>query len=163
VAEGQSVSIHQGSVGNPDDCSRVVDEVIEEFGRVDYLVNNAGVTVDKTVRRMTVEDWHAVLRVNLSGAFYMTKVRHPRSGHAGGDRENPRRSAGAGDRGSSGSAFSARRRRRLHHRFSARRQWRIGHVTSHREEVVTGCSAGVGVKPDGDWVSDRDLARLDLH
>jgi NAD(P)-dependent dehydrogenase (short-subunit alcohol dehydrogenase family) len=39
--------------------------VIEEFGRVDYLVSNAGVTVDKTVRRMTVEDWHAVLRVNL--------------------------------------------------------------------------------------------------
>jgi acetoacetyl-CoA reductase len=74
VAEGQSVSIHQGSVGNPDDCSRVVDEVIEEFGRVDYLINNAGVTVDKTVRKMTVEDWHAVLRVNLSGAFYMTKA-----------------------------------------------------------------------------------------
>src|SRR5207244_460989 len=43
-------------------------------GRVDYLVNNAGITVDKTVRKMTVEDWHAVLRINLSGAFYMTKA-----------------------------------------------------------------------------------------
>ena len=43
--------IHQGSVGNPDDCSRVVNEVLEQFGRVDYLVNNAGVTVDKKYER----------------------------------------------------------------------------------------------------------------
>ncbi|MHA6780887.1 3-oxoacyl-[acyl-carrier-protein] reductase [Pseudonocardia saturnea] len=72
-AEGGSVSVHQGNVGVPEDCQRVVAEVLEAQGRVDYLVNNAGVTVDKTMRKMTVEDWHAVLRVNLSGAFYMTK------------------------------------------------------------------------------------------
>jgi acetoacetyl-CoA reductase len=74
AAEGHSVSIHQGSVGDPGDCLRVVGEILETFGRVDYLINNAGVTQDKTVRKMTVEDWHAVLRVNLSGAFYMTKA-----------------------------------------------------------------------------------------
>jgi acetoacetyl-CoA reductase len=73
-AEGASVSVHQGNVGEPDDCTRVVGEVMEQRGRVDYLVNNAGITVDKTVRKMTVEDWHAVLRINLSGAFYMTKA-----------------------------------------------------------------------------------------
>ncbi|MCX6465146.1 MAG: beta-ketoacyl-ACP reductase [Pseudonocardiales bacterium] len=73
TAEGASVSVHQGNVGVPEDCQRVVGEVLEAYGRVDYLVNNAGVTVDKTMRRMSVEDWHAVLRVNLSGAFYMTK------------------------------------------------------------------------------------------
>jgi acetoacetyl-CoA reductase len=73
-AEGASVSVHQGNVGSPEDCARVVDEVLQRYGRVDYLVNNAGITVDKTVRKMTVEDWHAVLRVNLSGAFYMTKA-----------------------------------------------------------------------------------------
>ena len=72
--KGRAVSIHQGNVGDPDDCRRVVDEVLEAHGRIDYLVNNAGITVDKTVRKMTVEDWHAVLRVNLSGAFYMTKA-----------------------------------------------------------------------------------------
>jgi acetoacetyl-CoA reductase len=71
---GRSVSIHQGNVGDPEDCRRVVDEVLEAHGRIDHLVNNAGITVDKTVRKMTVEDWHAVLRVNLSGAFYMTKA-----------------------------------------------------------------------------------------
>jgi acetoacetyl-CoA reductase len=73
-AEGASVSVHQGNVGEPTDCNRVVDEVLEQRGRVDYLVNNAGITVDKTMRRMTVEDWHAVLRINLSGPFYMTKA-----------------------------------------------------------------------------------------
>ncbi|MEQ3554179.1 3-oxoacyl-ACP reductase family protein [Pseudonocardia nematodicida] len=73
-AEGASVSVHQGNVGEPDDCSRVVNEVLEQRGRVDYLVNNAGITVDKTVRKLTVDDWHAVLRINLSGAFYMTKA-----------------------------------------------------------------------------------------
>jgi acetoacetyl-CoA reductase len=73
-AEGASVSVHQGNVGEPADCNRVVDEVLEQRGRVDYLVNNAGITVDKTMRRMTVEDWHAVLRINLSGPFYMTKA-----------------------------------------------------------------------------------------
>ena len=74
AAEGLSVSVHQGNVGQPDDCRRVADEVLRAQGRVDYLVNNAGVTVDKTVRKMTVDDWHAVLRINLSGAFYMTKA-----------------------------------------------------------------------------------------
>ncbi|PZR97665.1 MAG: 3-oxoacyl-ACP reductase [Candidatus Nephthysia bennettiae] len=71
---GLSVSTHQGNVGNPEDCARVVGEVLRDRGRIDLLVNNAGVTVDKTVRKMTVEDWHAVLRINLSGAFYMVKA-----------------------------------------------------------------------------------------
>jgi 3-oxoacyl-(acyl-carrier-protein) reductase len=71
---GLSVSIHQGNVGEPDDCMRVVQEVLAAQGRVDFLINNAGVTVDKTVRKMTVEEWHAVLRINLSGAFYMVKA-----------------------------------------------------------------------------------------
>jgi acetoacetyl-CoA reductase len=73
-ADGHSVSLHQGNVGDADDCQRLADEVLDTCGRVDFLVNNAGVTVDKTVRKMSVEDWHAVLRVNLSGAFYMTKT-----------------------------------------------------------------------------------------
>jgi acetoacetyl-CoA reductase len=74
AAAGHAVSLHQGNVGKPEDCQRVVDEVLHQHGQIDYLINNAGITVDKTVRNMTAEDWHAVLRVNLSGAFYMTKA-----------------------------------------------------------------------------------------
>jgi len=66
-------TIHQGNVGVPEDCLRVVHEVINRHGRLDILVNNAGVTVDRPMSAMTVDDWHQVLRVNLSGAFYLSK------------------------------------------------------------------------------------------
>jgi acetoacetyl-CoA reductase len=73
-ASGGSVSLHQGRVDDFDDCKRVVDEVLEQHGRVDFLVNNAGITLDKTLRKMTAEDWRNVIDVNLSGAFNMTKA-----------------------------------------------------------------------------------------
>jgi len=73
-AEGANVSVHQGRVDKTEDCERVVSEVLARFGRIDYLVNNAGITVDKTVRKMSVDDWHNVLDVNLFGAFAMTKA-----------------------------------------------------------------------------------------
>ncbi|MGH3510974.1 MAG: 3-oxoacyl-ACP reductase family protein [Pseudonocardiaceae bacterium] len=73
-AVGASVSVHQGDVGEPADCNRIVQEVLEQRGRVDYLVNNAGIAVYRTMRKMTAEDWHAVLRTNLSGTFHMTKA-----------------------------------------------------------------------------------------
>jgi acetoacetyl-CoA reductase len=72
--KGAKVSIHQGRVDQAEDCNRVAKEVMDQFGRIDYLVNNAGITVDKTVRKMTVDDWRQVLDVNLSGAFQMTKA-----------------------------------------------------------------------------------------
>ena len=70
---GGTLSLHQGNVGDWDDCQRVVKEVIDQHGRLDILVNNAGVTVDKPVWKMSKDDWHKVLRVNLSGSFYMSK------------------------------------------------------------------------------------------
>jgi acetoacetyl-CoA reductase/3-oxoacyl-[acyl-carrier protein] reductase len=71
-------SVHRGNVGNTDDCERVVQEVIDQHGRLDILVNNAGITSDKPVLKMSYEDWDKVIRVNLSGAFYMSK---PALGH----------------------------------------------------------------------------------
>jgi NAD(P)-dependent dehydrogenase (short-subunit alcohol dehydrogenase family) len=72
-ADGGTLSLHQGDVGDWEDCRRVVHDVIDEHGRLDILVNNAGVTVDKPVWRLSADDWDKVLRVNLSGSFYMTK------------------------------------------------------------------------------------------
>jgi acetoacetyl-CoA reductase len=71
---GGGVSVHQGRVDDFEDCQRVVKEVLNEYGRVDFLVNNAGITLDKTLRKMTPEDWWGVINVNLSGAFNMTKA-----------------------------------------------------------------------------------------
>jgi NAD(P)-dependent dehydrogenase (short-subunit alcohol dehydrogenase family) len=71
--DGGTLTLHQGNVGDYDDCQRVVHDVIDQHGRLDILVNNAGVTVDKPIWKMSADDWHKVLRVNLSGAFYMTK------------------------------------------------------------------------------------------
>ena len=73
TADGGTLTLHQGNVGDAEDCQRVVQEVIDQHGRLDILVNNAGVTVDRPVWKMSVDDWHKVLRVNLSGAFYMSK------------------------------------------------------------------------------------------
>jgi len=68
------VSIHQGNIGRNEDCVRVIGEVIETYGQLDILVNNAGITVDKTVRKMAPEEWDRVIRVNLSGAFYLSRA-----------------------------------------------------------------------------------------
>lgn len=52
----------------------MVDRVMKEWGRVDVLVNNAGITRDGLIMRMKEEDWNAVLQVNLTGTFYCTKA-----------------------------------------------------------------------------------------
>jgi acetoacetyl-CoA reductase len=48
--------------------------VLEQHGQLDIMVNNAGITIDKTVRKMSVEDWDRVIHVNLSGAFYLSRA-----------------------------------------------------------------------------------------
>ncbi len=52
----------------------MVDHVVKEWGHVDVLVNNAGITRDGLIMRMKEEDWNAVLQVNLTGTFYCTKA-----------------------------------------------------------------------------------------
>jgi NAD(P)-dependent dehydrogenase (short-subunit alcohol dehydrogenase family) len=74
AADNVQASIHQGNIGSADDCRRTVSEVIERHGRLDVLVNNAGITIDKTVLKMTDEDWYKVIAVNLSGAFFMSQA-----------------------------------------------------------------------------------------
>jgi 3-oxoacyl-[acyl-carrier protein] reductase len=65
-------------VANLDQVERMVEAILEKFGKIDILVNNAGIARDKLVLRMTEEDWDAVLNINLKGTFHCTKavVRH---------------------------------------------------------------------------------------
>jgi len=72
-ADGGTLSLHQGNIGDADDCARVVKDVISQHGRLDILVNNAGITVDKGFLKMSAPDWDKVVQVDLSGAFYMAK------------------------------------------------------------------------------------------
>jgi NAD(P)-dependent dehydrogenase (short-subunit alcohol dehydrogenase family) len=71
---GASASAHRGIVGSSGDCRRTIAEVIDEHERLDILINNAGITIDKTVVAMTDDDWHNVLAVNLSGAFFLCQA-----------------------------------------------------------------------------------------
>jgi acetoacetyl-CoA reductase len=74
VDDPERVSVHQGNISSHADCERVIDEVIDRYGRLDILVNNAGITVDKSVRKMTPQEWDRVIEVNLNGAFYMSRA-----------------------------------------------------------------------------------------
>jgi 3-oxoacyl-[acyl-carrier protein] reductase len=71
---GNRISIHAGDVGSAEDCRRTVREVIERHGRLDILINNAGITADRTVFKMGDDDWYNVLAVNLSGAFFTAQA-----------------------------------------------------------------------------------------
>ena len=64
----------QGDVAVPGEADRLVQEVIEKFGRIDVLVNNAGITRDTLVLRMSDEDFGAVLETNLAGAFRLIRA-----------------------------------------------------------------------------------------
>jgi acetoacetyl-CoA reductase/3-oxoacyl-[acyl-carrier protein] reductase len=71
---GVDASIHRGNVASAEDCQRTVQEVIDRHGRVDILINNAGITADKSILKMAQDDWYKVLAVNLSGAFFMSQA-----------------------------------------------------------------------------------------
>jgi acetoacetyl-CoA reductase len=64
---------YETDVGIYERCKEAVAAVLREHGRIDFLVNNAGITRDHTVRKMTIEEWEEVLQVNLSGPFFMIK------------------------------------------------------------------------------------------
>ena len=74
AAEGRSVTLHQFNVANPGDCVRLAHEVLDRHGRVDYLINNAGVNRDRSALRLSSLGWEEVIRTDLSGAFYLSQA-----------------------------------------------------------------------------------------
>jgi 3-oxoacyl-[acyl-carrier protein] reductase len=62
----------QADVAKADEVEAMREQVTDEFGNVDVLVNNAGITIDKKFEKMTREDWDTVMNVNLGGVFNCT-------------------------------------------------------------------------------------------
>ena len=72
-ATGGNVVAISGSVANESVCKALVDGCVESFGGIDVMVNNAGIVRDKTIMKMSVEEWDDVMAVNLRGPFACTK------------------------------------------------------------------------------------------
>lgn len=72
-AGGTAVAV-QADVSDPSACEGLVESAIAEFGRLDILINNAGITRDGLVVRMSDEDWNAVIATNLTAVFSLTRA-----------------------------------------------------------------------------------------
>jgi acetoacetyl-CoA reductase/3-oxoacyl-[acyl-carrier protein] reductase len=71
---GATVTLHQADVEQPAACQKLVAEVLEQHGRLDYLVNNAGMVIEQRLGDISAEDWHRQLAVNLSSAFFLSQA-----------------------------------------------------------------------------------------
>lgn len=74
---GGQASVDQNSVADADGAADIVRTAIETYGRIDIIVNNAGILRDRSFPKMTVEDMECVLDVHLLGAFHVTKAAWP--------------------------------------------------------------------------------------
>lgn len=70
---GVDVLICQADVSNESDVKRMLKTTIDKFGKIDVLVNNAGVAIDKDFEDRTVDDWQKTLGINLIGTFLVSK------------------------------------------------------------------------------------------
>jgi 3-oxoacyl-[acyl-carrier protein] reductase len=73
-ANGGQVMALQADVSQVDQVDALIKTTLDKFGRIDILVNNAGITRDTLLLRMKLEDWQAVIDLNLTGVFLCTRA-----------------------------------------------------------------------------------------
>lgn len=83
--EGRRAYALRGDVGDPDDVRGFIDEARKRFGRLDVVVNNAGIDRTIGVDEMEVDDWDAIIRTNLRGPFLLSKFALPLLRESRGD------------------------------------------------------------------------------
>lgn len=71
-SEDSGIVAVEGDIADPDTAQRIVDTAIERFGRIDTLINNAGIYIGKPFTEYTLPDFNALVAVNLAGFFHMT-------------------------------------------------------------------------------------------
>ncbi len=71
-SEDSGIVAVEGDIADPDTAQRTVDAAIERFGRIDTLINNAGIYIGKPFTDYTLADFNALVAVNLAGFFHMT-------------------------------------------------------------------------------------------
>ncbi|MCO6466996.1 MAG: 3-oxoacyl-[acyl-carrier-protein] reductase [Bradyrhizobiaceae bacterium] len=72
--EGGTVQFHQVDVSNEEAVNAFIDSVVTTSGRLDGVVNNAGITRDGLIMRMSTADWQSVIDTNLTGVFYLCRA-----------------------------------------------------------------------------------------
>ncbi|HEX6001075.1 MAG TPA: SDR family NAD(P)-dependent oxidoreductase, partial [Hyphomicrobiaceae bacterium] len=78
IAQAGGAAVASGdSVADPQGADRIVKTAIDAFGRIDCVVNNAGILRDRIWHRMSAVDFDAVIKVHLYGAFYVSKAATP--------------------------------------------------------------------------------------
>jgi 3-oxoacyl-[acyl-carrier protein] reductase len=73
-SRGVDAEVVQADVASAADVARLVETAVKRFGQIDVLVNNAGITRDTLIMRMSEDDWDTVLDTNLKSAFLVTKA-----------------------------------------------------------------------------------------
>jgi NAD(P)-dependent dehydrogenase (short-subunit alcohol dehydrogenase family) len=71
-SEDPGIVTVEGDIADPDTAQRIVDAAVERFGRIDTLINNAGIYIGKPFTEYTLPDFNALIAVNVAGFFHMT-------------------------------------------------------------------------------------------
>ncbi|WP_419810648.1 acetoacetyl-CoA reductase [Bacterioplanoides sp.] len=72
--EGYDIALAYGNIRDYDSCAACIEGIKKDFGSIDILVNNGGITRDTTLRKMSPEHWDDVIATNLTSVFYMTRL-----------------------------------------------------------------------------------------